>query len=112
MLKLSEFGGSDAERLRMKYVMDCFTYVKSKGTRDLLMELGLVRNAIALDVRVQNVLKKVGIPVPEGLKGNAKLYGKVQDEIIEKICEPLGVSGIEFDRMLYQNYDEIMSTTL
>lgn len=112
MQKLSEFKGPDAEQQRMKHVMDCFMYLKSKGARDLLKELSLVRNAIALDVRVQNVLRKAGIQVPEGLGGDAKLYDEVQDDILEKICKPLGISGIEFDRILYQNYDEIMKLTL
>jgi hypothetical protein len=35
-------------------------------------------------------------------------YDEIEQEILENICKPIGLSGIQFDRMLYQNYDEIM----
>ena len=71
------------------------------------MEAGLVRNAIALDVRIQNVLKKIGIKIPKGLETNPKLYNEVEKDVLLKICKPLGLLGIQFDRMLYQNYENI-----
>ncbi len=111
MRSLSELRGQNAEELRMKCVMDRLKYVKNKGARDLLMELGLVRNAVALDIRVRNILNKVGVQIPEGLEDNTKLYDLVQDDILGKICKPLGILGVEFDRMLYQNYETIMKTT-
>jgi len=37
---------------------------------------------------------------------------KQKGDVLTGICEPLGISGIELDRMLYQNYEEIMKMTL
>ena len=82
----------------------------SKSSRDLLMELGIVKNAIALDVRVQSILTKVGINIPKGVENNPKIYDEVENDILTKICKPLNLLGVEFDRMIYQNYEGIMST--
>ena len=86
--------------------------IKNKGARDLLMELGLVRNAIAFDTRIKNVLHKISIETPEHFENSSKLYNDAENDIISKICVPLGISGIELDRMLYQNYEEIMKMKL
>jgi hypothetical protein len=53
-------------------------------------------------------LKKFGINIPEGIKSNPKLYDKVEEELLSKVCKPLNLSGVEFDRIIYRNYDEIM----
>jgi hypothetical protein len=107
MMKLAEMKGPDNDKIRIRYVMDCFMYIKNKGARDLLMELGLVKNAIALDARIQAIFQKVGIQMPK-ISGDLKLYEEIENEILTKICKPLGLLGIEFDRMLYQNKKEIM----
>jgi len=65
------------------------------------MGLGLVRNAIALDIRVVNILRRIGIDIPEGYATNAKLYAKIEKEILEKICIPLKLIGVQFDRLLF-----------
>jgi hypothetical protein len=104
--------GRDADSFRIKTVMNTLMYIKNKGARDLLMELGLVRNAIGLDVRVQTILQKVGIKVPEGFQNNPRLYDDFENDILTKICAPLGITGVELDRMLYQNYDDIMKIDL
>ena len=72
------------------------------------MELGIVEDSIALDIRIQNVLKKIGIKIPQGVQNNPKLYGQFESDIIEKICKHLGLRGVEFDRLIYQNYEGIM----
>ena len=99
----------DNEKQRIRYVVNNFKYVKNKGARDLLMELGLIRNSIAIDVRIQNILKKMGIEISQDSLSNPLRYEQIQKEIIEKICNPLDISRIAFDRMLYQNYEEIMN---
>jgi hypothetical protein len=106
--RLSKFEGISGDKRRIKYLMKIFRFVQSKSARDYLMELGLVRNAIALDVRIQNVLKEVGIDIPKGLENSPELYDSIEQDILTQICKPLGMLGIEFDRMLYQNYKEIM----
>lgn len=112
LTKLSELKGSDADNSRIKAVMNTLMYIKNKGARDLLMELGLIRNAIALDVRIQTILQKVGIEVLKDFQNNSKLYDEIENDILTKICTPLGISGVEFDRMLYQNYEDIMKANL
>jgi hypothetical protein len=72
------------------------------------MELGLLKNAVAFDVRVRNVLDKMGIKTPKGFENDPKSYDTIESDILTEVCKPLGISGIEFDRMLYQNYDKIM----
>jgi len=76
------------------------------------MELGLVRNAIALDVRVQNVLQKMGVETPTQIASSPRLYDEIENEILTKICRPLGILGVEFDRMLYQNYNDLIEMEL
>ena len=105
---LAPIEGKNADRRRIKYVMKVFSYFKSKSARDFLMTLGLVTDAIAIDVRLQNILRKVGIKVPEDVLKNARVYDKFEERLLTEVCKPLGMKGVHFDRMLYQNYDEIM----
>jgi hypothetical protein len=107
--RLAQLTGPSQDRRRIKYLMKCLWYIRSKGSRDLLMELGLVRDAIALDVRVMNVLQGVGLAIPvKQVQSNPSVYDEVEAAVLTGICVPLGLLGIEFDRMLYQNYDAIM----
>ena len=110
--KISEFRGPATDIMKIRFVMDSFIYIKNKGARDLLMELGLVRNAIALDVRLRNVLQKAGFRVPNGFQGSSLIYEKIEKDILNKICAPLRLAGVEFDRMLYQNYQDILDLKL
>ena len=104
---LSDFEGPDAEVKRIRHMMN-FKYIKSKGARDFLMELGLVRNAVALDTRIQGIFEKIGVEFPSGCISNPKKYDEIEKDILEKICAPLNLLGVEFDRMLYQNKCSIM----
>ena len=49
LTELSRFPG---DKQKIDYVMHSLKYIKNKGARDLLMELGLVRNAMAFDSRI------------------------------------------------------------
>lgn len=93
------------DKLRIDYIMKNLRYLKNKGARDFLMEQGIVKNAIAFDIRVQNILQEMDIQLPKGFAGNPKIYATIEKELLEKVCEPLGISGVMFDRMLYQNYE-------
>lgn len=106
--RIDEFAGGNEAKRKIKYFMKIFRYIKSKGARDSLMEFGLIRDAIALDIRVQTVLRKTGIKVPQGLENDSGKYDRVEKELLEKICRPLGLSGVQFDRMIYKNYDNIL----
>ena len=105
---LKELSRFSSDKQKIDYVMHSLKYIKNKGARDLLMELGLVRNAIAFDSRIKNVFHKIGVKTPERFETSFKLYDEVENAILSKICMPLGISGIELDRMLFQNYEEIM----
>ena len=99
-------GGITSERKRVEYVINHLKYIKNKGARDLLMELGLVRNAIALDVRVVKNIRHIGIDISEGYENNAKKYAEIEKDILEKVCMPLGLEGIQLDRLLFRSYEE------
>lgn len=105
--KVAGFTGRNETRRKIKYFMKIFHFVKSKSSRDFLMALGLIKDAIALDIRVQNILKKVGVRVPKGLVGNSEIYDEAEKELLNRLCKPLRLSGVQFDRMIYQNYDKI-----
>ncbi|MCX7945349.1 MAG: hypothetical protein N2746_12650 [Deltaproteobacteria bacterium] len=76
-----------------------------KSSRDFLIGLGLIKNSIAFDVRISNIFKKIGIKLPKNME---KYYKKVEEEVLEKICKPLNITGTQFDRILYNNYDDIL----
>jgi len=107
---LKQISEIENEKQRIDYVKENLRYIQNKGARDFLMELGIVRNSIAIDSRIQTILNKMGIEIPLNSLGDPALYEKIQTELLEKVCKPLNLSGIEFDRLLYQNYKEIMSS--
>ncbi|MGQ4915889.1 MAG: hypothetical protein ACP6IU_14250 [Candidatus Asgardarchaeia archaeon] len=104
--RISEIDGPDIRRIKYLIKQD-LKYIKNRGARDFLMDLGIVRDAVALDARIKNIFEKIGIHLPEEFIGKAKLYDEIEKEILTKICKPIELSGVEFDRMLYQNYDKI-----
>ena len=103
---LSKFQGANSDKRKINCIKNNFHYLKDKGARDFLMELGLIENAIALDSRVKGILGKCGIKI-EG-----KTYDEIEMDVLDKICKPLGLSGIQFDRLLFQNYVKIKKIDL
>jgi hypothetical protein len=89
------------EAWRIAVVSDDLSYIKNKGARDLLIHLGLVQQAIAFDSRLISVLKHVGAQLPPDLAGNKSKYKALETELIKKVCEPCGISGGHFDRILF-----------
>ena len=77
--------------------------IGDKGARDLLMELGIIRDSVALDVRVKKSLSLFGFHIPT----SEEIYEGIVQEILEKICIPLKIEGVQLDRLLYKMYDEI-----
>ena len=81
-------------------------YYGKKGARDILIEFGLAGECLALDVRILGLLKEMGVKVKKGsLDRN---YEKIEKELIKKVAEPLGISGGQLDRILFQNAADIM----
>lgn len=93
---------------RVGIVSDEMQYIRSKGARDLLIGLGMVENAIALDSRLQKVLSRVGIELPDDLAMNRSKYKLLESELLQKICKPCGVTGAHFDRILFNNGDDVV----
>lgn len=85
-----------------------FKYIKLKGSQDLAAELGLSKNAIALDVRVLAVLKAAGAKVPKGVQSSLRQYSEVCQALLQEVCKPAGIDGYRFDRAMYQFNDEIL----
>jgi len=72
-----------------------------------LAELGLAHNVIALDSRVLGILRTFGADVPKETPTDAREYQAIQQALLSQICEPLGLTGVELDRILYWNYQNI-----
>jgi len=106
---LSKIQGEGAELERAMFFVRNFMFIKNKSARDLLMTLGINRNTLALDIRIQNIFKEFGIEFPNqaGLS-SWKTYTETEIEIIEKICLPFKIEPIIFDRILFQNYEKIL----
>jgi len=59
---------------------------------------------MALDSRIFGILKKVGIKIrPDDI------YKQIEKELKEKVAEPLGIRAALLDRILFQNYDDILN---
>jgi hypothetical protein len=83
-----------------------FQYYGKKGARDTLIELRLAKNCLALDGRILGLLEEVGVRVKRGsLNRN---YEMIETALVEKVARPLGFSGGQLDRILFQNYGDIM----
>lgn len=106
--RISEFNGSNADIRKVKYLMKIFKYIKSKSARDFLMGQGICTNTIAIDIRIQNIFKKSKLTIPNAVLNNPTIYDQVEKEIVNKICRPIKIEPVKFDRILYQNYDRIL----
>jgi hypothetical protein len=104
---LSTLGALPDDSPRALRLRKDMTYIKLKGSRDLLADLGLAVDVIALDVRILNVLKALGVDLPKGVTISPSRYEALESELLEKVCRPLGLTGVAFDRVLYQNYPDI-----
>jgi hypothetical protein len=76
----------------------------TKSARDTLIELRLAEDCMALDTRIFGVLKKVGVFVSPN-----DIYVQVEKELREKVASPLGISAALLDRILFRNYEDILS---
>ncbi|HYE34193.1 hypothetical protein [Methylocaldum sp.] len=93
---------------RVAVVRDELAYIKNKGARDLLIGLGLITQAIAFDTRIMNILNHCGADIPEDLASNKIKYKALENELLEKVCKPCGISGAHFDRIMFQSYAQII----
>lgn len=107
--RLERIGGEERELKRIAYLMEHFKFLSHKSARDLLMNLGINQHTLALDIRIQNIFKALRIPFPTtGQLGRQDIYDATEGQILEKICRPLGVLPLRFDRTLFQHYQRIL----
>ena len=97
---------TEKERIQFLSNRKTFQYYGKKGSRDILIEFGLAKKCLALDGRILGLLKKLGVKIKRGsLHRN---YEQLEQELIENVAEPSGLSGGELDRILFQNSGDIM----
>jgi hypothetical protein len=89
---------------RIKFLSKTLAFYKKKGCRDILIDLRLATDCLALDRRLNRILECVGAQVPRSLNRH---YEEIERELIEKVARP-SLSGGELDRILFQNYGDIM----
>lgn len=80
-------------------------YYKKKGCRDILIELRLASDCVALDQRLRNILLGVGAKIRGSIN---REYEQIEAELMGKVARPSGLSGGQLDRVLFQNYSDIM----
>jgi hypothetical protein len=65
---------------------------------------------IAFDIRVLNILGSVGVDIAADIQTNPSRYTQLQDALLAQVCLPVGITGVAIDRLMYQNYEQIMPT--
>jgi len=54
-------------------------FIKSKGARDFLTTgFGLVQDCIAFDTRILGVLRRIGVPIPDGVLRDEARYEELE----------------------------------
>ncbi|MEX6689678.1 hypothetical protein QTN47_19390 [Danxiaibacter flavus] len=107
--ELADIKGETAEVQRVHFLTSNFKYIKNKSARDFLMGLGINRNTVAIDIRIQNIFKRFGLPLPSQAELSRRIiYEAAEKNIVDKICKPLNIEPVQFDRILFQNYDSIL----
>ena len=96
--------GKSAKSAKVKYLSEKLKYYKKKGCRDILIELRLASDCMALDRRIQSILERVGVKIEGSIN---KQYEQIEDELIKKVAKP-SLTGGQLDRILFQNYGDIM----
>ncbi len=102
-----ELAALSTEEERIARVSKDLAFVKLKGSRDLLAELGLATDVIAFDVRVLGILRALGLPLAPNTTSSPKSYARLQQTLLRDVCAPEGVTGVVLDRILFWNSAEI-----
>jgi hypothetical protein len=95
-----------SESGRIQHLRDGLNFYGKKGARDTLIELGLAKKCLALDARILGLLKKLGVKMAGSLDG---YYEQIEQELLRYVAKPSGLTGAKLDRVLFQNYDVILT---
>jgi hypothetical protein len=90
---------------KIRYLSEHLKYYKKKGCRDFLIELRLASNCIALDQRIRNILKAADVKIQGSIN---RQYEQIEQQLLDKVAKPSGLTGGRLDRILFQNYGDIM----
>lgn len=94
------------EPKRIEFLCEHLAYYREKGARDTLIDLGLARDCLALDARIQKLLAKLGTRIKSPI---GRHYERIERELLLKVARPCGLTGAMLDRILFQNYDYILA---
>ena len=61
-------------------------------------------------MRLLNLLRLAGVRVPSQTQNHEATYRELQDALLKQVARPAGVNGVQLDRILFNNYDDIVST--
>lgn len=107
--KVAFMEGGDQNKI--DFVSANLGHIKNKGARDFLMSgFGIVRNSIAIDVRVRKALGHIGIEIDEKKLTDKIYYADVEQALLVHLCGPLQIEGADLDQLLYSKYDIILGT--
>jgi hypothetical protein len=90
---------------RTAFLSKKLKYYKKKGCRDTLIDLRIDEDCMALDQRIKKILLAVGAKVPKSIDRD---YENIERQLIRKVANPLGLTGGQLDRILFQNSREIL----
>lgn len=80
-------------------------YFGPKSVRNTLIALRLAKNCVALDSRIQAILREVGARVEKPVTKN---YQQIEKLLVRKVAKR-GLTGAMIDRTLFQSYDLILA---
>lgn len=93
-------------RDRIVYLSNNFSYFKAKGARDFLTTgLGMATDVIALDSRVMGIVRRIVPDLPD--KVNNGNYEAIETFLVTHVCQPLKMSAVQFDQLLFRNESAI-----
>ena len=88
----------------VEYLSNELKYYKKKGCRDILIDLRLASDCLALDQRLKNILEGLGAKINGSINSQ---YEQIERELIDHVAEP-DLSGGQVDRILFRNFGDIM----
>ena len=92
-------------KAKIDFLSKKLKFYKKKGSRDSLIELRLASDCMALDQRLKKILEGVGARIPGSVD---RQYEEIETELIKRVAKPSGLTGGKLDRILFQNYGDIM----
>jgi hypothetical protein len=89
---------------KIEFLMKRLKFYKKKGCRDILIELGLANDCMAIDQRIKRILEAMGVSIGDSLN---RRYEEIEGELIAKVAKPR-LTGGELDRILFKHAGDII----